>query len=369
MNEKDETPGSGPGIKNNGNSRIKKWVVRTLAFLIIVAGLAYGADLFVHSLSHESTDNAYVSGMVVPVSPEVRGNVVKVYVTDNQNVEAGSRLVEISPVDYSDAVEKSSQNVSTLTAEKAELEAACTERTKALSQARANLAASVAEEALAEKEAKRATRLADQEAASRSQYDTAEARWKVATARKEAATSAVAQAEGALEVAQAKLKTQAFRIQEAETSHKLVELNLQRTVIFAPVSGRIAQKNVDPGKYVQPGQPLLSIVQPDTWVVANFKETQIGKMSVGQPVEITVDAYGGKTFKGHIDSLQPGTGAVFSLLPPENATGNFVKVVQRVPVKIVIDSPFDPVHPLWPGLSVIATVDISAQSGPKLSVK
>ena len=140
-------------------------------------------------------------------------------------------------------------------------------------------------------------------------------------------------------------------------------------MIFAPVSGSIAQKNVDPGKYVQPGQPLLSIVRPDTWVVANFKETQIGKMSVGQPVEITVDAYGGKAFKGHIDSLQPGTGAVFSLLPPENATGNFVKVVQRVPVKIVMDSPFDPAHPLWPGLSVIATVDISTRSGPKLSVR
>ena len=128
-------------------------------------------------------------------------------------------------------------------------------------------------------------------------------------------------------------------------------------------------KNVDPGKYVEPGQPLLSIVKEDTWVIANFKETQIKKMSVGQPVEVKVDAYPGKVFKGHVDSVQPGTGAVFSLLPPENATGNFVKVVQRVPVKIIIDSRFDPVHPLWPGLSVVPSVDITRQTGPKLMKK
>jgi membrane fusion protein (multidrug efflux system) len=119
---------------------------------------------------------------------------------------------------------------------------------------------------------------------------------------------------------------------------------------------------VDPGKYVQTGQSLLSIVKPDIWVIANFKETQIKKMSVGQPVKLKVDAYPGVVFKGRIDSLQPGTGSVFTLLPPDNASGNFVKVVQRVPVKIVVDSPFDPAHPLWPGLSVEPVVDVRTKA-------
>jgi membrane fusion protein (multidrug efflux system) len=158
-----------------------------------------------------------------------------------------------------------------------------------------------------------------------------------------------------------------FRIREAEASHRVAQLNLKRTVLVAPISGKVAKKNVDPGKYVQPGQAILSIVGEDNWVVANFKETQIGKMAVGQPVDLRVDAYPGVVFKGRVDSTQHGTGAVFSLLPPENATGNFVKVVQRVPVKIVIDSPSDPGHPLWPGLSVVPTVDVSRQTGPRLS--
>ncbi|MGA8242305.1 MAG: HlyD family secretion protein, partial [Desulfobacterales bacterium] len=123
-----------------------------------------------------------------------------------------------------------------------------------------------------------------------------------------------------------------------------------------------AQKNVDPGKYVQPGQPVLALVDlGKIWVVANFKETQIEKMRVGQPVDIEVDAYPGIEFRGRVNSLQPGTGAVFSLLPPENATGNFVKIVQRVPVKIVFDPLPDPAHPLYPGLSVVPYVDIAAK--------
>jgi membrane fusion protein (multidrug efflux system) len=348
---------------------MQKWAFRILVFLVIAGGVVCGALWLVYSLSHESTDDAYVDGMIVPVAPEVRGRVVNVYVTDNQYVRAGSPLVEIFPVDYADAVKERSQAVSTLTAEELELRASLAQRKKALAQAEANLNAVRAEESLAEKEMERYTRLAKEEAASRSKYDQVESTSKVAHARTEAAAAAVAEAQGAIEAAQAKLNTQGYRIKEAQTAQRLVQLNLQRTSILAPISGRIAKKNVDPGKYVQPGQALLSIVQQDTWVIANFKETQIGKMAVGQPVEVKVDAYPGKVFKGRIDSVQPGTGAVFSLLPPENATGNFVKVVQRVPVKIVMESPFDPAHPLWPGLSVVPTVDVGRRTGPRLSAK
>ncbi len=369
VDDRDDTPTPARDFNDSKKGQAKKWAFRISALLVIAAGLVYGGVWLVDSLSHESTDNAYVAGMIVPVAPEVRGKVVNVYVTDNQFVQAGSRLVEISPLDYADVVKERSQAVSTLTAEELELQAALAQRKKGLAQAEANLNAVAAEESLAEKEMKRYARLAKEEAASRSQYDSVESRWKVAAARTEAAASAVAEAKGAIDAARAKLNTQDYRIKEAQTAQRLVQLNLQRTLILAPISGRIAKKNVDPGKYVQPGQALLSIVQQDTWVIANFKETQIGKMAVGQPVEVRVDAYPGRVFKGHIDSVQPGTGAVFSLLPPENATGNFVKVVQRVPVKIVVDSPFDPAHPLWPGLSVVPTVDVSLRSGPRLSVR
>ena len=346
---------------------MKKWTIRGIAVVAVVGGLIYGAFYFVHSLSHESTDDAYVTGVVVPVAAEIKGRVVNVYVRDNQYVPAGGPLLDIFPQDYADALRERSQAVSTLTAEKRELEASLTQRQKALAQARANLAAATAEETLAEKELKRYDRLVKEDAASRSQYDHVESRSKVAQRPHGGSRGGRRRSGGAIEAARAKLSTQDFRIKEAEAAHRLAELNFKRTTLVAPISGRIAKKSVDPGKYVQPGQALLAIVQQDTWIVANFKETQVGKMAVGQPVEVQVDAYPGIVFRGHVDSLQPGTGAVFSLLPPENSTGNFVKVVQRLPVKIVMDSPFDPAHPLWPGLSVTPTVDVSRQTGSMLS--
>ncbi|HUJ88819.1 MAG TPA: HlyD family secretion protein [Syntrophorhabdales bacterium] len=348
---------------------MKKWVFRGLAVLAILIACIYGVFRFIHSLSHESTDDAYVAGIIVPVSAEVRGRVVAIYFDDNQYVTAGARLIEIFPEDYSHTLSEKKGAVSRLTAEDRELHASIMARKKALTQAQANLEAARAEENMANKEFKRYDRLFKEEAVSANQYDQVESRSQVAHARREAAAAAVAEAEASVEAVQARLATQEFRIKEADASQSLAQLELKRTMVVAPMSGRIARKNVDPGKYVQPGQPLLSIVRKDTWVIANFKETQIEKMTVGQPVEIEADAYPGVTFKGRIDSLQPGTGAVFSLLPPENATGNFVKVVQRLPVKIVLDSPFDPAHPLWPGLSVIPTVDVSRRTGPKLSQK
>jgi membrane fusion protein (multidrug efflux system) len=227
--------------------------------------------------------------------------------------------------------------------------------------------AALAEENMSTKEAERYRKLYQEELVSQNQFDRVESSLRVAQARRDASEAAVAGAEAAINTLHVRLTTQNFKIRQAEELLNLAQLDLKRTTIVAPIAGRIAVKNVDKGKYIQPGQTLLSIVKEETWVVANFKETQIKKMAVGQPVDIEVDAYPGVIFKGHIDSLQPGTGAVFSLLPPENATGNFVKVVQRLPVKIVIDSKFDPYHPLWPGMSVVPTVDVSPQKGRKLA--
>jgi len=161
-----------------------------------------------------------------------------------------------------------------------------------------------------------------------------------------------------LAVSQAQAQTAGASMEQLQAALDEAELELSYTKIYAPDSGRVANKSVEAGALVQAGQPLLAIVPGDVWVTANFKENQIGRMQPGQPVEISVDAYPDKTFKGHVDSIQPGTGARFSLLPPENATGNYVKVVQRVPVKIVFDEPPDPKHMLAPGMSVQPEVKV-----------
>jgi len=347
---------------------MNKWAFRLLVMGIVLAGIC-GVIYFIHSLSYESTDDAYITGMIVPVSAEVKGKVVKVHISDNQDVTAGAPLVEIDQEDYLHVLNEKSVSISQLQAQNSELKASIEQGETTLAQAHANLKAAIAEENLAAKDVKRYGSLLEQKVVSQSQYDDVQSRWQVARARKDAAAAAVAGAEASLKTLRAGLKIQEYKIKEAEVSRSLAQLDLSRTIVVAPVSGRIAMKNVDPGKYVEPGQPLLSIVKEDTWVVANFKETQLEKMFVGQPVKIKADAYPGMVFKGHVDSMQPGTGSVFSLLPPENATGNFVKVVQRVPIKIVIDSEFDPAHPLWPGLSVVPSVDVSRRTGPGLSGK
>jgi membrane fusion protein (multidrug efflux system) len=348
---------------------MKKWLLRGLVIIFVVAGGAWGAAVFVRSLSRETTDDAYVSGTIVPVSAEIKGRVVKVHIRDNQYVAAGTPIIEILPDDYVDVFSERKESKAVLEAQDREMRASVEEKRKEHVQAQANLDAARAEEALADKDMKRYADLLKQGAVSQSQFDTILARFNVTKARTEASGAAVAAAGAATEALEARQKTQEIKIKEAQTHLNMAQLDVTRTVVTAPDSGWIAMKNVDPGKYVQPGQPLLSIVEKNTWVIANFKETQIKKMTVGQSVRIKADAYPAVVFSGHVDSIQPGTGAVFSLLPPENATGNFVKVVQRVPVKIVIDSPFDAAHPLLPGLSVYPEVDVSRPAGPKLTTK
>jgi len=348
--------------------KFKEYSLLMKGFISVVAlaGMIYGAVFFIHSLYFETTDNAYVAGIIVPVSSEVKGRVAKVYVNDNQFVTAATPLLEIFQDDYVHDLNEKQENISRLAAEKSELTASLEEKNKTLLKAHANLNAAVFEENLAGNELKRYEKLIKGNVISQSQYDRIETVWKMANAKKESARAAVAEAEAAIATAQAKQAIQNARIKEANIKKNQAQLELSRTVLQAPASGRIAMKNVNPGKYVQPGQTLLAIVQDETWVIANYKETQIKKMTVGQPVKIKVDAYPGIIFKGHVDSLQAGTGSVFSLLPPENATGYFVKVVQRIPVKIVMDSKFDPAHPLWPGLSVVASVDIHRETESKL---
>jgi membrane fusion protein (multidrug efflux system) len=342
-----------------------KWGFRLIILCVIAGAALYLAPRAEYYFSHESTDDAYVTGAVVPISAQVKGKVVTVSINDNQFVNAGDPLFEIESDDYAATMDQSEKGLLRLAAEENQMRAFLQEGKESMAKAQADLVSAKAKEDFAYKEIARYEELSKTRAVPQNELDRVRSQWRVAEASTKSAEAAVAQAQAGVQSLEAQLKTQKMKIAEAQASLELAKINLRRTQIKAPFTGRIAKKNVDPGKYAQPGQPLLSLVDArDTWIVANFKETEIMKMRVGQPVDIEVDAYPGMDFKGHIDSFQPGTGAVFSLLPPENATGNFVKIVQRVPVKIVLDSEPDPAHPLWPGLSVTPYVDVSDKGKP-----
>ena len=337
------------------------WAIRAVIIILAAVAVLFTAKKVVYSLAHESTDDAFIEGTIVPVSSEVKGRVTRVFVADNQIVKTGDALVEIAADDYTNAVQTRQDALGRTAAEQEETRAAIKVKNMALARARAELDEAETDAVLAQKELTRSTELRNKEVISQSQFDQAESRSKAMAARGHSAQAAVAEIEASIEALNAQLKTQSYKSKEADTSLDLARLDLKRTVIAAPIDGRIAKKNVDEGKYVQPGQPLLAVVDDrNLWIEANFKETQLAAMRPGEPVDIGVDAYPGIQLAGHVQSFQPGTGAVFSLLPPQNATGNFVKVVQRVPVKIIIDSKPDALHPLWPGLSVSPSVAIKA---------
>lgn len=356
------------GREDISESRLqkKRRIRKRILWILILSAIAGTAIYFVpklpYYLSHESTDDAYVTGTVVPVSAEVAGKVAAVFITDNQTVEAGEPLFQIQREDYAAAVDQSQKMLLALAAEKEELEATLKESQEALVKAQADAASAQAQENFAGKEKDRFEQMLKAKTVSPNQYDSVHAQWLVTQALTRAARAAVLKAAATVASQKAQVKTQGRKIEAAQAALEAAQINLRRTLVKAMLPGTIAQKNVDPGKYVQPGQPVLALVDLHRiWIVANFKETQIEKMRVDQPVDIEVDAYPGIEFKGRVNSFQPGTGAVFSLLPPENATGNFVKIVQRVPVKIFFDPPPDPVHRLYPGLSVVPYVDIAAK--------
>lgn len=348
--------------QDSKKSLVRKWAVRGLIIIAIIGAGIYFTPIILHYLSHASTDDAYITGTVVPISPQVMGKVTAVYIVDNQIVKAGDPLFDIEKDDYMAMVRQAENSVARMISEKKQMEAALTEAQEMLKKSGADLESAMAQQKFALKEKNRYKELSKTQFVPQSKSDQAESRWKTARAAYKAGQADVSKAEAEVQSMETQLKTQTFQIEEGRAALSIAQINLERTSVKAPLDGQIAKKNVDPGKYVQPGQPVMSIASlEDIWVVANFKETDINDIRIGQPVDIRVDAYPGVTFKGRVKSLQPGTGAVFSLIPPENATGNFVKVVQRVPVKIVFESKPDPSYVLIQGLSVIPYINIRAK--------
>jgi membrane fusion protein (multidrug efflux system) len=394
------------------------WIIG--AAVLIVGAIAF---YWWHGLGKQSTDDAQVDGHITQVSARVGGTITKLNVKENQYVDANTVLAELDPRDYQVAVDRAkaeladaqasaaaattgipitevstSSGVRTATGGVEEAQAGIGIADRQIDAARAQLVAAQARLREKESTATKTTRdverlkgLVAKDEVAQQQYDAAVAAAEAARASADAAKSDVAAADAAIAVAeqrvrqargsasQAQAALQATRtgpeqlqvskaraavanahVQSASAALAQAELNLERTRILAPSSGVVSRKSVEAGQVVQPGQPLLALVsQGDNWITANFKETQLKDVRPGQRATVQVDALG-RTYEGHVDSLAAATGARCSLLPPENATGNYVKVVQRVPVKIVIDAGQDPEHRLRPGMSVVPTIYTNA---------
>ena len=344
--------------------------VRVGLVVIIAAFVGGGVFLYLTTRGKQTTDDAYTAGRVVNIAPQVSGYIVELDVNDNQFVHQGQVLARIDPRNYQDAVDNDRAQViqaqGQLEGSKYSTEVAKKNFPAQLALARGQLMQSQGQEFQAETDYKRQHGIAraatSQQAVDQSTASLQIARGQVAVAQAQVQqatpveanigvqTTRVTQQSGALEVAQAQLRQ--------------AELNLGWTVIRAPHDGWIAQRNVEQGNYVNVGQNLFAVVQPEIWITANFKETQLARMQAGQLADITVDAYPQLHLHGHVDSIQLGSGGQFSAFPPENATGNFVKIVQRVPVKILIDGGLDPEIPLPIGLSVEPTVHIDTRPAP-----
>ena len=340
---------------------------------VLAALLFLGLDYLTTALTHESTDDAFIAAHVVSIAPQVAGRVVAVPVLDNQMVHSNDLLVGIDTADYSTSLTQKQSSADAAAANYKSVLAALdlmnekvTTAQATADQSKADAQAAQATDTRAQADFQRYTELRKENTISAQEFDAAQAAVKQADANLTAAkqkaiadASKINETRAELSATEAAVAVALAEIREAEANVQAAHLNLSYTKIHAPCDGRVTRKAVEQGDYVQMGQQLMSLVPSDVWVVANFKESQLNKMRPGQPVQVEIDALGGRTFRAHVDSVQAGSGAAFSLLPPENATGNYVKVVQRVPVKILFDEPLPTDHTFGPGLSVTPSVRVS----------
>jgi membrane fusion protein, multidrug efflux system len=374
-------PADSAAETKNGKNRMKSFWLLWPATVALAGLLYWGLGYLPDALTHESTDDAFIEGHIVAIAPKVSGHAAKVYVKDNQPVKKGDLLVEIEPGDYEARLAQKNASIRTSEANlKAvlgvlKLMAAKVDTAGAVAkQAHAQVDASRAVSERARADFQRAEQLFKDGTISKQEFDSAEADTKQAAATLKADEenaaaddSKVAEAKAQLTATQAGADLARAQVNQSQTDIHVAELDLSYTKILAPCDGRVTRKAIEPGSYVEIGQMLLAIVQPDFWVVANFKETQLTEMRPGQPAEVAIEALANKRFRGHVDSIQSGSGARFSLLPPENAVGNFVKVVQRVPVKIVFDEPLDSGGVAGPGMSALPSVHVKDYSIPRLA--
>jgi membrane fusion protein, multidrug efflux system len=341
---RDSESGSGAGKKSGrkqGALRNRRGLLVALLLGAIVVAVAV-ALWWLNARNYESTDDAFIDARTVQISAQVAAAIVDVPVTDNQIVGPGAELVRLDDRDYIAQRDQAQASVHNFTAQIAEQQAKIDQAAKQVVQAQATLT-------FAQQQADRYQTLAKQGSGTVEQAQQYASNLQQSQAGLAAAQANAAAVEKEEPVLQAQLRN-------AQAQLALAEANLSRTVITAPVAGRVTHLTAAKGGYAAVGQALMMLVPRDVWITENFKETQLGLMKPGQPVDIEIDAYPGRAFKGHVDSIQSGSGTAFSLLPAENATGNYVKIVQRVPVKIVFDKPPD--VELGPGMSVVPIVKV-----------
>jgi len=326
-----------------------------ISFGLIVVGLVGGILWYLHARHYESTDDAFIDARPVFVSPQVTGSITEVAVTDNQIVHRGDLLARIDPRDYQAAVDQAAAQISQAEASVRNLDAQIVAQRAQIEQARKQEAEAQAALKFAQDENKRYQDLlrSGSGTVQRAQQASSDLQGKQAAFDAAQAASIVAQRR--TDVLEAQKAGAMAQIAQGKAQKAQADANLQRTELRATIDGRVAKLTAAVGALAAPGQSIMIVVPLDVWVTANFKESQLADMKPGQPVTISIDAYG-RSFAGHVNSIQAGSGTAFSLLPAENATGNYVKVVQRVPVKITFDQ--RPDVGLGPGMSVVPTVTV-----------
>ncbi|HVA57121.1 MAG: HlyD family secretion protein [Gemmatimonadaceae bacterium] len=344
----------------NGNRRR---LVLPILIILVVLGLGWAFEQWRYSRSHESTDDAQLDGDMTPVLAKVGGYVQRITIDENEHVAGDSLLVLIDPAEYQARLAQAEGELAAARAAvsgplgegqaQAMVQAASSQRASLeaqISAAKANLIKANADLA-------RAKELVAKQIVSRQQLDAAQAAADAAAAALQALQRQQSAAGSNITAARAGVRLAQARLAAAQATVENAKLQLSYTRITAPMAGMVSRKQVEIGQLVQPGQPLLTIVaDTGVWVTANYKETQLSDIRVGQPVDIEIDAYPGCAAKGKVESLSAATGAMFALLPPDNATGNFTKVVQRVPVRIAVTKGCGASQPLRPGLSVNAHI-------------
>ncbi|MDD3013247.1 MAG: HlyD family secretion protein [Candidatus Gastranaerophilales bacterium] len=374
FNTSNDTESADEIIKSK--TKRKRIIIPIIMVIIIVTiGLYY----YNQAITFVSTDDAYIEGHTIQLSPKVSGNIAKVCIEDNQKIKKGQLIAEIDPRDYQVIYNQAVAKLETSIARQksADVSVGLTSITSgslsgqskaALEQTNHNIIAARAQMNFAQVDFDRYTKLYSKGVVSKQDFDKVSTNYKVVQEKLNQALKAQDQAiekakglntvEQQVAMSNAQLKAANAEIKQLKYAADQAKLNLSYTKIYAPKAGVITNRSVEEGAFVQAGQPLLTIVPEERWVIANFKETQLTNMKIGQPVLIKADAYPNKIFKGSIDSIQSSTGAKSSLFPPENAVGSFVKVVQRIPVKIIFTEKLDPQYAIVPGMSVIPEVKI-----------
>jgi membrane fusion protein (multidrug efflux system) len=340
-----------------------KWARLVIPLLAVILALGFVAlatvrwDVWVGSAATQTTNDAYVRAELTKLASRVAGQVLRVAVNDFQHVKAGDLLIQIDPADYEAQVAQAQANVDGAQAAFDNLSNQIELQYATIAQAQASQVAAAAAEVEARQEQERQQSLSQTEAGTRQRLEQATAAYAKAEADLRASRAVIAAQQHQLEVLQGTKKQRAAEIAAAKAQLAAAKLKLGYTRITAPFDGVVSERQVQPGDYVNVGSNLINVVPlPHVYVIANYKETQLTNVVPGQPVEVTVDSFPGHTLRGRVERIAPASGSQFALLPPDNATGNFTKVVQRIPVRIAFDDDQPLLDRLRPGMSVVTHI-------------